>query len=114
MDKNNMQPVTPLDGKVTPVYPDKRYIASENYILRSIAGEHVLVCVGDNKKLGNSMLTLNETCAFLWEIYQQPLTFSEALEKANAEYEAPMEVLARDVQAFLIQSVQLGLLVMES
>lgn len=111
MENQERVPVTPLDGKTIPVYPDKKYIASENYILRSIAGEHVLVCVGDNEKLGNSMLTLNETCAFLWEIYQQPLTYSEAVAKVHEEYEAPADQIARDVQAYVIQSVQLGLLI---
>lgn len=111
MENQKRVPVVPLDGKTIPVYPDRKYAASENYILRSIAGEHVLVCVGDNEKLGNSMLTLNETCAFLWRIYQQPLTYAEALAKVNAEYEASAGIIARDVQAFIVQSVQLGLLV---
>lgn len=110
MENNVMKPLMPRDGRSVPVSEKARYTASQDYILRQVAGENVLVCVGESPDLGNSILSLNETCAFLWELYQAPLTLEEALELAKKEYEDPEGVMESHIRSFVWQSVQLGLL----
>ncbi len=110
MENQNLQPLMPRDGKRIPVDEKAKYVASPDYILRQVAGDNVLVCVGENPYLGNSILSLNETCAFLWELYQQPLTLDEALAQAKKEYEDPDGVMEQHIRGFVVQSVQLGLL----
>lgn len=44
---------------------EKRYCTNEDYILREIAGETILVPTGASADHFNGMLTLNETSRFL-------------------------------------------------
>ncbi len=111
MDEQNKQPLFPQNESAIPVDADKPYRASGNYILRQIAGENILVSVEENKHFGNSMLSLNETYTFLWELYQEPITLKEVLEKAHLEYEDPDGEMDKHIISFLWQGVQFGLLV---
>ena len=49
---------------------EKHYCANEDYIVREIAGETILVPTGASAEHFNGMLTLNETSRFLWERWQ--------------------------------------------
>lgn len=111
MEERRLQPLMPNEENPIPVSAEKRYIASEDYILRQVADESILVSVGENKYLGNSMLSLNETYVFLWQLYQEPLTLEEVLMKAHEEYDDPEGVMDSHIMSFLWQGVQFGLLV---
>jgi hypothetical protein len=111
MENKGRIPLLPENQPVIPVDPEKQYIVSEDYILRSIAGESVLVSLADNDYLGNSILTVNDTFAFLWELFQQPRTLAEAIALAKEEYEDPQGALEGHVRGFLWECVQLKLLV---
>ena len=50
-----------------------KFIRDEDFILREIAGEAVLVPVGENTELSNSIISLNETSVFLWKLFDHPL-----------------------------------------
>ena len=52
---------------------EKRYCTNEDYILREIAGETILVPTGASADHFNGMLTLNETSRFLWELFRRTL-----------------------------------------
>lgn len=113
MDERKLEPIEVFSGEPIAVDARKRYMASRDYILREISGQSILICCADNPKLGNSMLTLNESFSFLWKCYQQPMLLTEVLEMAMAEYDVPETVLKRDIASFLFQGVQMGLLVEE-
>ncbi|MBQ4264951.1 MAG: PqqD family protein [Clostridia bacterium] len=110
MEEKRLQPIEVVTDNPIPVYAGKRYMADDQYILREIGGECVLVCCVDNPKLGNSMLSLNESFAFLWKCYQEPRLLDEVLEMAKDEYDVDERILRRDLVNFLFQGVQLGLL----
>ena len=63
------------------------YRANPEYMLRSIAGEHVLVCVGENSRNGNRIVSLNETAAFIFRQYSEPKSVGDVLLAAQEEYE---------------------------
>ena len=111
MDEKRRVPLLPQDQPEIPVQWEKPYVASEDYILRRIAGESVLVSLADNDYLGNSILSLNDTFVFLWELYQQPRTLEEMIAAAKDEYEDPEGKLETHIRGFLRQCVQLKLLV---
>lgn len=113
MEENRRIPLLPDNQPEIQVHPERAYVASEDYILRRIAGESVLVSLADNDYLGNSILSVNETFGFLWELYQEPRTLAEAIDLAREEYEDPENRLEGHVRGFLWQCVQLGLLVEE-
>ena len=114
MEEMRRVPLLPQDQTEIPVQWEKPYMASEDYILRRIAGESVRVSLADNDYLGNSILSVNDTFVFLWELFQQPRTLDEAVAAAKAEYEDPEGALEAHVRGFLWQGVQLKLLILKN
>lgn len=74
---------------------------SENFVLRSIMDEFVIVPVGEAALQFNGVITTNGTGAFLWNLLQQDVT-ADALQQALLnEYNVTPEKALEDVHAFL-------------
>ncbi|SDX79303.1 PqqD family protein [Eubacterium barkeri] len=82
----------------------------ENYMLRKIAGESVVVPFGDAVLNFQGMITLNDTGAFLWQQLAQGCTLTELMEALVEEYEVDRTTAARDVEAFISKMAQENLL----
>lgn len=80
---------------------DKRYKANPDFLLREIGGEAVLVPLGDVGVFENTMLSLNETCAFLWKVFQSPKTAQEAIDEAKAAYDGDASEIEQGVLSFI-------------
>ncbi len=76
-------------------------IIKGSYILRDVAGSHVVVPVGSTAADFNGMITLNETGAFLWKQLGADISREELIARLTAEYEVTPEQAATDVEAFL-------------
>ena len=85
---------------------EKRYRANGNYVYREIAGEGVLVPSGDLP--GNVMVTLSETCAFLWAQLQEPKTIGDLIAAAHAAYDDPKHELEAQIRASVQARVKTG------
>ena len=59
----------------------------DGFIVREIAGSFVVVPVGQNLVDFSSMITLNETGAFLWNCLTEDTTVEEMCDKLLGEYE---------------------------
>lgn len=75
----------------------------EGFILRQVAGNYIVIAVGDEAVDFNGMITINETGAFLWEILSKGATKEEMLEKLMAEYDVDEETAKKDITDFLIK-----------
>ena len=84
----------------------KLYRANGNYILREIAGEHVLVPTGDLP--GNVMITMNRPCAFLWEQMQEPKTVGDLIFAAKERFDDPHGELEAHIREFVEYRVKTG------
>ncbi len=71
----------------------------EGYLLRSVAGNDVVVPVGNLDFDG--MITLNETGCMIWKELEKGCTFDELLSKFLEEYDVELEVAKKDLNAFL-------------
>ena len=91
----------------------KQYKANPNFILREIGGEAILVPVGDAGVFENTMLSLNDTCVFLWKFFQYPKTAQEAIEEAKKFYDDPGEEIECGVNSFIKDYLHYGLLMEE-
>lgn len=91
---------------------EQRYQANPQLILREIAGEAVLVPVGDCGPLTNSVISLNETGAYLFKLFAEPATVDEAVEKAKTTYQDPEGKMAQEIGAFAKKYAEAGLLVL--
>lgn len=88
----------------------KRYCTNEDYIIREIAGETILVPTGAHADHFNGMLTLNETSRFLWEFFRSPHTLEETVAAAQERYDDDTRSLESDIYDFMHESVMLGFL----
>lgn len=70
-------------------------------ITREIAGDVVLVPVGQTVYDANGLFILNELGAFIWNLLPNVASAEEICEAVLAEYEVSEEVAARDVAEFL-------------
>ena len=84
----------------------KLYCTNEQYILREIVGEYVLVPTGNLP--GDRMITLNRTCAFLWKQLQQQRTIDELVDLANKCFMDPNDELESNIKEFIKYRVKTG------
>lgn len=89
------------------------YQISSDYILRKIGGSDVIVPVGThlNPKLESAMLMPNQTAAFLWELFQQPVTEAEAVQKCIEHFDGPPDLIERHICRFIRELIENGILV---
>lgn len=85
--------------------------ASNEFILREIAGEYILVPVGTAAVQFNGLITLNETARTIFLALAQERTVEELTDAVIAEYEVNRETARADVEEFLQQLRQVGALV---
>ena len=72
----------------------------DTYILRSVAGENLVVAGGANVNF-KSVMTLNETGKFLWEKLTADTTKEALIDALLSEYDVDKETAERDVSAFI-------------
>ena len=82
----------------------------QNYALREIAGELLLVPVGKASLNFNQMLTLNEVGADIWRLIPEADSEEEIVTRLLQEYEVDPEVLRADVAEFIESVRKLGIL----
>lgn len=89
---------------------EKRYRANPDFLLREVAGEAVLIPVGEAGAFENSVISLNETCSFLWRLFQEPRTAEEVIHEAGKEYSDPNGDMEQGIRDFIDEYVKYGLL----
>ena len=72
----------------------------DGFILRSVAGETVVVPTGDDLDL-NMMITLNETGKFLWEQLEKGTEEAELVAALLQEYDVDEQTATAHVTAFV-------------
>lgn len=72
----------------------------EGFLLRTIAGQHVVVPTGQHLDL-SLMITLNETGAFLWEKLQVETTKNALVDALLSEYNVNKKTALNDVMTFI-------------
>lgn len=73
----------------------------EGFILRQIAGEDIVVPIGNNIADFNGVIRLNESAAFLWRELQSEISKNDLVNKLKSEYEIGEELAAKDVEDFV-------------
>ena len=72
----------------------------KGFVVRSIAGESVVVALGAASKNFNGIIKLNETGRFLWDILATGATAEELQAKLMEEYEVDAETAKADIERF--------------
>ncbi|HJC90135.1 MAG TPA: PqqD family protein [Candidatus Mediterraneibacter excrementigallinarum] len=88
----------------------RMFKANPNFLLREVAGEAVLVPVGEAGIFENSVISLNETCRFLWQLFQEPRTLEDVIAEARKEYSDPDGEMEQGIYDFIREYLKYGLL----
>lgn len=78
-------------------------LRSPSVVTRKTGNEYVLVPVADNIADMNSVYTLNETGAFLWELIDGENNVEDMIEALIREYDVEEQSATNDVLEFLTE-----------
>lgn len=73
----------------------------KGFMLRSVAGRHVVVAIGKASVEFNGLITLNETGAYIWEKLAKGTTYDELLKDMLSDYEVDETTAREGIDAFL-------------
>lgn len=73
----------------------------EGYLLREVAGSHVILPIGETTIDFNGMASLNETGVFLFERMKEEITEEELVKELLEVYDIDEETAKKDVNAFV-------------
>lgn len=94
--------------------PNSEYMAiyrtTDRFITREIAGEVLLVPVGEQTKLLNGFITFSDSGTFLWKQLSEERTEQELIMLLAAEYKLEQNSVVDDVRSFLRKAEAAGLI----
>lgn len=73
----------------------------DGFLLKEIAGDYMVVPVGDNLVDFNALIALNDTGAFLWEQLKDDKTEEQLADALLKEYDVDRANAASDVNEFI-------------
>ena len=79
-------------------------------VLRNVAGETILVPIGEAAKKYSGLFAVNELGAFLWERIPEAESEAALVNLVLEDYEVSREEAEQDVQEFLGKLREMGLL----
>ena len=88
----------------------RKFKTNEDYILREICGDFVLIPTGDTEAFSNSMISLNDSYVFLWKQFSDAVTPEDVLKKVAAEYDGHEDQIRNNIAQFVMESLRLGFL----
>ena len=80
------------------------------FVVRDIAGDTVIVPVGETALQYNGMITTNKTGAVLWQALENGTNTDSLVQLLMEKFEVDLETASADVKAFLEQMEKAGLL----
>lgn len=82
----------------------------DNFVLREIAGEYIIIPVGGTALKFNGLITVNEVGVLLWNMLQKEVSLEELVQGVLAEYDVQEDVAREDIKEFLDKLVEGGIL----
>lgn len=83
---------------------------SKNYVLRTIAGDNLLVPLGEAARKQKGMILLNELSLFVYESIQKGQTEDEILSRILDEYDVEIPQAAADLGEIISEFTKLGII----
>lgn len=82
----------------------------QEFVLRNVAGEFILIPITNLSNKFNGIITLNETSKFIWELIVQEKEKEDIVKALLEEYEVEEELATKNVDDFCEHLVSLGIL----
>ena len=73
----------------------------DGFVVRDLAGQSIVVALGEASKTFNGMIKLNDTGRLIWDMLAEGKTKDEIADRFAAEYDVAREVAENDIGAFI-------------
>ena len=83
---------------------------NSNVIHRNVAGEDILVPVGETALEHNGLFVLTPTGAEMWDYLAEGKTLDEIVTVMSEDYEAEPDVIRKDAEALIVKLKAMNLL----
>lgn len=84
---------------------------NRDFVKRNIAGETILVAVGEASQLFNGMISLNSVASFIWDNVDECQTADRLAQKIMETFEVDEETAMTDAKGFTDEFIKLGLII---
>ena len=82
----------------------------EGFMLKQVCEEFMVVPVGAASVDFKSVIRLNETGAFLWNLLEKGATKEEMLKDILDEYDVSAEIASADIDTFILKLTDAGII----
>ena len=89
------------------------YKRNESFILKDIAGDHILVARGAAAIDFSAVILFNETGVFIWQQLENPQTQDELAAKLAEKYGVPFATALADLDLFMDKMLAEGMVFAE-
>ena len=72
----------------------------KGFVLEKVGDSYLACATGKLAREFSGLVKLNETGAYIWELFESDITVEEAAETMIAEYDISREIALRDIKAF--------------
>lgn len=83
---------------------------NQDYMLRSIAGEYVIVPTGDASRKLNGLITVNDTALVIWKGIEAGKSDDQIVQQLLEEFEVDRDLAEKDVAGFQQMLKEQGIL----
>ena len=87
---------------------DRRFVRNKNFIFRQIVEEMVLVPIRQNVADLDSIYTLNELGAFIWERLETPTSAAELQDDILEDFDVDAATVQSDLTIFIQELERIG------
>lgn len=87
---------------------DRRFVRNKNFIFRQIVEEMVLVPIRQNVADLDSIYTLNELGAFIWERLETPTSASDLQDDILEDFDVDAATVQSDLAVFMEELERIG------
>lgn len=82
----------------------------ENYVMRDVAGQAIVIAIGEESKHFKGMINLNQTGREVWKCLEKGLDLDEITKKIVEKYEVNEIIASRDVKSMIDRLESIGVL----
>lgn len=83
---------------------------NKEFVLREIAGDYIIIPVGETVLEFKGLLTVNEIGVLIWKMLQNEITLDQIVQNILDEYDVEESVAREDVREFLDTLIARGIL----
>lgn len=73
----------------------------KGFVVREIAGQSIVIALGEATKTFNGMIKLNDTGRVIWDMLSEGCERADIVKRICDEYEADAATVEADVDAFI-------------